>query len=36
MRKTAKFIVGRRKLIFLITIVLLIFSVISTGWVKVE
>ena len=36
MQKAARFIVGKRKLIFLITIILLVFSVISTGWVKVE
>lgn len=36
MQKAAKFIVSKRKLIFLITILLLIFSIISSKWVKVE
>ena len=36
MEKLASFIVDKRNLFFLLYIFALIFSVIATGWVKVE
>ena len=36
MEKVATFIVDKRNLIFLLTIILLIFSVFSRNWVEVE